>query len=179
MEATAPVKSATSAYMFFQNDLYSNHKGELAGLPFGQAGTEISRRWHALPPEPKAKFEALAAADRQRYESESAVRDSEMEARQAANREARFADPASQGYMRERAAVEPKKERKVTREEDMSEERLEARRLAKAKRDGQKAARLEAEAESERQKKSIATAAAAMARKRSVAKECRCDELNR
>ena len=62
--------------------------------------------------------------------------------------------------------MEPKKERKVTRVEDMSEERLEARRLAKAKRDAQKSTRIAAEAESDRQKNSIAAAAAAMARKR-------------
>lgn len=164
--STTPVKPVTSAYMYFQSDQYTNHKDELADLAFGQAGAEISRRWHALQPHDRAKFEALSAEDRKRHELESEARDAEIAAQQAASREARFADPASQGYMRERAAVEPKKERKVTREEDMSEERLEARRLAKAKREAQKAARLAAEAESDRQKDSIAAAAAAMARKR-------------
>lgn len=164
--ATAPVKAVTSAYMFFQGDQYSNHKESFAGLPLGQQGAEISRRWRSLSPEERSKFDALAAKDRERHEAESEARDAEIAARQEASRAARLADPASNGYMRERAAVEPKKERKVTREEDMSEERLEARRRAKEKREGQKAARLAAEAESERQKSSIAAAAAATARKR-------------
>lgn len=164
--STAPVKGVTSSYMFFQNDQYSNHKGSFAGLALGQQGAEISRRWRSLSPEERSKFDALAIKDRERHQAESEARDAEIAARQEANRAARLADPASNGYMRERAAVEPKKERKVTREEDMSEERLEARRRAKEKREGQKAARLAAEAESERQKSSIAAAAAATARKR-------------
>lgn len=166
-EANAgPVKPVISAYSFFQSDQYSNHKDDFAELAFGQAGTEISSRWRALDDADRAKYEALAAADRRRHDLECEARDAEVAARQAANREARFADPASQSYMRERAAVEPKKVRKVTREEDMSEERLEARRLLKEKRETQKAARLAAEAESSRQKDGIAAAAAAMARKR-------------
>lgn len=165
--ATAPVKGVTSAYMFFQADQYANHKESFAaGLALGQQGGEISRRWRSLSPEERAKFDALAAKDRERHQAESEARDAEIAARQEANRAARLADPASNGYMRERAAVEPKKERKVTREEDMSEERLEARRQLKEKREAQKAARLAAEAESERQKDSIAAAAAATARKR-------------
>lgn len=164
--ATAPVKGVTSAYMFFQADQYANHKESFAaGLALGQQGGEISRRWRSLSPEERAKFDALAAKDRERHQAESEARDAEIAARQEANRAARLADPASNGYMRERAAVEPK-ERKVTREEDMSEERLEARRQLKEKREAQKAARLAAEAESERQKDSIAAAAAATARKR-------------
>lgn len=166
--STAPVKAVTSAYMYFQNDQYSYHKDDFAALAFGQAGAEISRRWHALQAEDRAKFEAQSAEDRKRYDLECEARDAEVVARQAANREARFADPASQGYMRQRAPVEPKKERKVTKEEDMSEERLEARRLAKVKREEQKARRLASEAEIKRQKDSIASAAAAMARKRWV-----------
>lgn len=162
----APVKAATSAYMYFQSDMWANHKDEFAGLALGQQGAEISRRWHGLSPEERSKFDAMAAADRKRHQAESEARDAEIAAQQEANRAARFADPASQSYMRERAPVEAKKERKVTREEDMSEERLEARRLAKQKRDEQKASRLAAEAESERQKSSIASAAAATARKR-------------
>lgn len=163
---TAPIKAATSAYMYFQGDQYSNHKDEFASLALGQQGAEISRRWRSLSEQERSKFDVLAAKDRKRHQEESEARDAEVAAQQEANREARLADPASKGYMRERAAVEPKKERKVTREEDMSEERLEARRLAKEKRDGQKAARLAAEAESERQKSNIAAAAAASARKR-------------
>ncbi len=166
--ATAPVKAVTSAYMFFQADQYSNHKEELAGLALGQQGAEISRRWHSLSAQERSKFDDLAAEDRRRFEAESEARDAEVAARQEANREARLAEPASNGYMRERAPAEPKKERKVTREEDMSEERLEARRLLKKKREDQKAARLAAEAESERQKSNIAAAAAASARKRCV-----------
>lgn len=164
--SSAPLKSATSAYAYFQSEQYSNHKDEFAELAFGQAGAEISRRWRALDAPGRAKFDKLAAADRERYQRECDARDAEVADRQAASREARFAEPASQGYMRERAAVEPKKERKVTREEDMSEERLEARRLAKAKREEMKAARLASEAESSRQRDTIAAAAAAMARKR-------------
>ena len=167
--ATAPVKGLTSAYMFFQSDQYNNHKEELAqvaGLRLGDQGAEISRRWRSLSPEERSKFDALADKDRERHRVESEARDAEIAARQEANRAARLADPASNGYMRERAAVEPKKERKVTREEDMSEEQLEARRRLKEKREAQKAARLAAEAESERQKDSIAAAAAATARKR-------------
>ena len=165
---TGPIKAVTSAYSYFQSHQYNNHKDEFADLAFGQAGAEISRRWRDLPDEHRAKFEAQSAEDRKRHELECETRDAEVVARQAANRDARNADPASQGYMRQRAAVEPKKERKVTRVEDMSEERLEARRLAKAKRDLQKSTRLAAEAESDRQKNSIAAAAAAMARKRWV-----------
>eukprot|EP00752_Nemacystus_decipiens_P001789 g1728.t2 len=164
--ATAPVKAVTSAYMFFQGDQYTNHKESFAGLALGQQGAEISRRWRSLSPEERSKFDALAAKDRERHQAESEARDAEVAARQEANRAARLADPASNGYMRERAAVEPKKQRKVTREEDMSEEQLEARRRLKEKREQQKAARLAAEAESERQKDSIAAAAAATARKR-------------
>lgn len=166
-EANArPVKPVISAYSFFQSDQYSNHKDDFVELAFGQAGTEISSRWRALDDADRAKYEVLAAADRKRHDLECEARDAEVAARQAANREARFADPASHSYMRERAAVEPKKVRKVTKEEDMSEERLEARRLLKEKRGAQKAARLAAEAESSRQKDGIAAAAAAMARKR-------------
>lgn len=165
---TGPIKAITSAYSYFQSHQYSNHKDEFAGLPFGQQGAEISRRWRDLPEEHRAKFEALSAADRKRYDLECEARDAEVAAQQAANREARHGDPASQSYMRQRAAVEPKKERKVTRVEDMSDEKLEARRLAQAKRDQQKSTRLAAEAESDRQKNSIAAAAAAMARKRWV-----------
>lgn len=172
--STAPVRPVTSAYSYFQSDQYRHHKDEFAGLAFGQAGVEISRRWHELPAADRAKFESLSAEDRERHDRECEVRDAEVEAQQAANREARLAEPSSQGYMRERTAVEPKKERKVAREEDMSEERLEVRRKLKAKREGQKAARLAAEAESDRQKNSIASAAAAMARKRWVSSRRAC-----
>lgn len=160
------IKSATSAYSYFQSEQYREHKEDFAALGLGQAGAEISRRWNALDETGRAKFNELAGKDRERYQRECDVRDAEVAARQAANREARFAEPSSQSYMRQRAAVEPKKERKVTREEDMSEERLEARRLLKEKREKQKAARLAGESESSRQKETIAAAAAAMARKR-------------
>lgn len=164
--ATAPIVRATSAYMYFQGEQYGVHKDSYAGMGLAQHGAEISRRWRSLSSAERSKYDAMAAKDRERHRAESEARDAEIAARQEANRAARVADPASNGYMRERAAVEPKKERKVTREEDMSEERLEVRRRAKEKRDGQKAARLAAEAESERQKSSIAAAAAATARKR-------------
>lgn len=166
--SSAPIKAATSAYGFFQSEQYSNHKHEFAGMKVGQAGAEISRRWHSLDERGRARYDEMAANDRARFERECDARDEEVAARQAANREARYGEPASQGYMRQRAPPEPKKERKVTREEDMSEERLEARRRLKEKREQDKAARLEAEAEGSRQRDHIAAAASAMARKRFV-----------
>lgn len=165
---SAPIKPATSSYAFFQSEQYSKHKHEFVGMSLGQSGAEISRRWQSLDERDRVRFDGMAATDRVRFKRECEARDEEIAAQQAANRAARFAEPASQSYMRERAAPEPKKERKMPKEEDMSEERLEARRLAKEKRDQIKAARLEAEAESSRQKESIAAAAAAMARKRCV-----------
>lgn len=165
--SNAPIKSATTPYGYFMSEQYRDHKDDFAGLAVGQAGAEISRRWQALDDTAKAKFRDLAAKDRERYEAECNARDAEVEARQAANREKWGSmDPASQSFLRERAPAEPKKERRVTKEEDMSEERLEARRLAKEKREKQKAARLAGEAESSRQKETIAAAAAATARKR-------------
>lgn len=161
-----PIKPATTAYGYFQSEQHGKCKHEFEGLSLGQTGAEISRRWHALDQRGRAKFEEMAANDRARYRRECDARDEEVSAQQAANREARFAEPASKGYMRQRAAPEHKKERRVTREEDMSEEQLEVRRLAKEKREKLKAARLEAEAESSRQKESIAAAAASMTRKR-------------
>lgn len=162
----APIKPVTSAYQHFMSEQYREHKGDFADMAVGQAAAEVSRRWSALDERGKAKYLELTAQDRARHERECRARDEEVAARQAANREARHADPISQGYMRARQPAEPKKERRVTREEDLTEEQLETRRRLQEKRDAAKASRLEREAESSRQKDSIAQAAAAMARKR-------------
>lgn len=163
---SAPVKPVMSAYAYFQTEQYTNHKDDFVGMSVGKAGAEIARRWKGMGSKDKVRYESLHAEDRRRFEKESQARDAEIAAIQAAKREARNANPTSKGYTRERAPVEPKKERKVTKEEDMSPERQAARRKAKQEREEKKAARLALEAESDRQKKSIAAATAAMARKR-------------
>ncbi|CAB4256639.1 similar to Saccharomyces cerevisiae YBR089C-A NHP6B High- mobility group (HMG) protein that binds to and remodels nucleosomes [Maudiozyma barnettii] len=63
-------KRALSAYMFFANENRDIVRSENPDVTFGQIGRLLGERWKALTPEGKIPYEAKAAADKKRYESE-------------------------------------------------------------------------------------------------------------
>lgn len=66
-------KRALSAYMFFANDSRETVRTENPGVTFGQIGRLLGEKWKSLSAEEKEPFEAKAAADKKRYESEMQV----------------------------------------------------------------------------------------------------------
>ena len=63
-------KRALSRFLWFSN--YERQKVRAANPDFGvgDIAMELGRRWAEAPEDVKAKFEALAANDRQRYDTE-------------------------------------------------------------------------------------------------------------
>ncbi|RFU23686.1 hypothetical protein B7463_g12652, partial [Scytalidium lignicola] len=65
-------KRGLSAYMFFANEQRDNVRDENPGISFGQVGKVLGERWKALNDKQRAPYEAKAAADKKRYETEKA-----------------------------------------------------------------------------------------------------------
>lgn len=63
-------KRALSSYMFFANENRDIVRSENPDVTFGQIGRLLGERWKALTPEDKEPYDAKAAADKKRYESE-------------------------------------------------------------------------------------------------------------
>jgi len=70
-DPTAP-KMPTSAYFYFANELRAQLKTENSELSITEFAKEAGKRWRELDAESKAKYEKLAAADKERYEREKA-----------------------------------------------------------------------------------------------------------
>lgn len=67
-------KRALSAFFWFCNDERNKVKETLpAGSNVGDVSKECARRWNGLSQSAKAKYEALAAKDKARYEKEIAI----------------------------------------------------------------------------------------------------------
>lgn len=66
-------KRALSAYMYFAKDIRASIKTEQPELTFGELTKAIAARWAIAAPEQKAPYEELAAADRERYQTEKAA----------------------------------------------------------------------------------------------------------
>lgn len=67
-------KRALSAFFWFCNDERNKVKEGLpAGAGVGEVSKECARRWNGLSQSAKAKYEALAAKDKARYEKEIAI----------------------------------------------------------------------------------------------------------
>lgn len=67
-------KRALSAFFWFCNDERNKVKEMLpAGSNVGDVSKECARRWNGLSQSAKAKYEALAAKDKARYEKEIAI----------------------------------------------------------------------------------------------------------
>ena len=63
-------KRALSAYMFFANENRDIVRSENPDVSFGQIGRLLGERWKPLSAADKEPYEAKAAADKKRYESE-------------------------------------------------------------------------------------------------------------
>jgi len=72
-------KRGLSAYMFFANEQRDNVRDENPGISFGQVGKLLGERWKALNDKQRAPYEAKAAADKKRYETEKASYNAEGE----------------------------------------------------------------------------------------------------
>lgn len=66
-------KRALSAFFHFCNDERPKVKAELGEATVGEIAKELGRRWQACTEQDKARFEAMAAKDKQRYEREMAI----------------------------------------------------------------------------------------------------------
>lgn len=64
-------RSATSSYMFFCKDFRKSKKN--AGLSVTEAGSVQGKEWRELSASKKAKYEAMAAKDRKRYNREMEI----------------------------------------------------------------------------------------------------------
>ena len=67
-----PKKSST-AFMFFAAQERSKVKESNPAFTFSEIGKELGSRWGRMTPADKAPFEALANADRKRYDNEFAA----------------------------------------------------------------------------------------------------------
>jgi structure-specific recognition protein 1 len=63
-------KKGMSAFMLFSNAIRATVKAESPELSFGDIAKAISEKWKGLDPAEKGKYEAQAAADKERYERE-------------------------------------------------------------------------------------------------------------
>jgi hypothetical protein len=72
-------KRGLSAYMFFANEQRDNVRDENPGITFGQVGKLLGERWKALNDKQRAPYEAKAAADKKRYETEKASYNADAE----------------------------------------------------------------------------------------------------
>jgi len=66
-------KRALSAFFHFCGEERPKVKEVLSDATVGEMAKELGRRWNDVTDDVKAKFEALAAKDKQRYEKEMAV----------------------------------------------------------------------------------------------------------
>lgn len=64
-------KRALSAFFWFCNDERPRVKETMPDAPVGEVAKELGRRWHKCSADQKAKFEALSAKDKARYEKEN------------------------------------------------------------------------------------------------------------
>ena len=80
----APPKESSSAFVFFGRATRDDIKAAHPDWSLGDVGRELSKRWQALDDAAKKTFHDLAAADKERYESEKAA----YEAYEAANQPA-------------------------------------------------------------------------------------------
>ena len=67
---TPKPKRAMSAYMYFVKEQYSSMKASQPDLKFGDASKALGKQWKAMSIMSKAKFEALSATDKARYQRE-------------------------------------------------------------------------------------------------------------
>jgi hypothetical protein len=63
-------KRASGAYVFFTNDARPKVLQDCPGIKFVDLGKELGKRWRALPPEEKKKYEDMAAEDKVRFQME-------------------------------------------------------------------------------------------------------------
>jgi len=63
-------KRALSAFFWFCNDERPKVKETIPDASVGEVAKELGRRWNAISPDVKQKYEALAAKDKARYEKE-------------------------------------------------------------------------------------------------------------
>ncbi|KAH8881713.1 high mobility group box, partial [Thozetella sp. PMI_491] len=63
-----PPKRGLSAYMFFANEQRGNARDENPGISSSEIGKILGERWKALNDKQRAPYEAMAAADKKRYE---------------------------------------------------------------------------------------------------------------
>jgi len=63
-------KRALSAFFWFCNDERPKVKEAMPDTSVGEVAKELGRRWNAINPDLKTKYEALAAKDKARYEKE-------------------------------------------------------------------------------------------------------------
>ena len=66
-------KRGLSAFMFFSQDNRDKIKEENPGCSFGEVGKFLGAAWGAADAATKAKYEKMAAADKERYEKEKAA----------------------------------------------------------------------------------------------------------
>ena len=65
-------KNARTSYLFFCNEVRERLKVEQPELAITEVGKEAGKLWKELSPSKKAKYEAMAAEDKLRYEREKA-----------------------------------------------------------------------------------------------------------
>jgi len=84
----ASVAKSQSAFEFYRKLEMGNIKATIpANSPLGAVMTAVSQTWKSLPPVSKAKYEALAAKDKLRFQNESAAADAAAEQIQQARRD--------------------------------------------------------------------------------------------
>lgn len=89
-------KRALSAFFWFCNDERNKVKDALpAGANVGDVSKECARRWNGLSQSAKAKYEALAAKDKARYEKEIAIYKKKAEPSPTKGRKGKKADSDS------------------------------------------------------------------------------------
>ena len=71
----APPKESSSAFVFFGRATRDDIKAAHPDWSLGAVGRELSKRWKALDDAAKKPFHELAAADKERYESEKTAYD--------------------------------------------------------------------------------------------------------
>ncbi|GKY92507.1 hypothetical protein MPSEU_000221000 [Mayamaea pseudoterrestris] len=144
------VTKARTAYLYYQTEHLSRVRAELGNASMGEAMTELSRQYHLM--QDRSKYEQLEAADRLRFEQESAQADEaariRLEERRAADMDVTSGRSARQRIEQDRLAKEHKRaqRRKMAAENMTEEEREERQRVADEKK---------RETEERRQKKQV------------------------
>lgn len=139
------VAKIKSAFLFYQTEKLGQIKTEL-NCSMGQAMTELSARWKALPDTEKQLYFDLEAQDRERFRQESMIADAQAAAEQEAKRLNLVAqsgeDTSNRGARREldeerRRKEEERQRRKAELEAETDPEILEERRRIKAEKKAQ------------------------------------------